>query len=149
MSRGRGTDSRRRRANSYRRGSAACSLTSPVRQSARGTGRAVGRWAHGRQDEDWRWLKPVLVCRAEFVEWTPDNHPASFAIRRVERRKERPRSPLGRALEPRFVRRIRRAESGFPLFYRTDNTFVILSPGVQGWYAAMSIRTSRDCHIRQ
>jgi bifunctional non-homologous end joining protein LigD len=36
-----------------------------------------GRWGQGLTVEkmaDCRWLKPELVGRFEFVEWTPDNH---------------------------------------------------------------------------
>jgi bifunctional non-homologous end joining protein LigD len=36
-----------------------------------------GRWGQGLTKEkmaDCRWLKPALVGRFEFVEWTPDNH---------------------------------------------------------------------------
>ena len=41
-----------------------------------------GRWGEGLTAEkmkECRWLKPVLVGRFEFVEWTPENH-----LRRVK-----------------------------------------------------------------
>ena len=37
----------------------------------------AGRWGEGLTAEkmkECRWLKPVLVGRFEFVEWTPDDH---------------------------------------------------------------------------
>ena len=36
-----------------------------------------GRWGQGLTKEkmkDCRWLKPELVARVEFLEWTADNH---------------------------------------------------------------------------
>jgi ATP-dependent DNA ligase len=36
-----------------------------------------GRWAQGltaAKMSECRWVKPALVGRFEFVEWTPDNH---------------------------------------------------------------------------
>jgi ATP-dependent DNA ligase len=39
--------------------------------------KTAGRWGHGLTVEkmkECRWLKPELVARFEFVEWTPDNH---------------------------------------------------------------------------
>jgi hypothetical protein len=34
----------------------------------------MGRGPDSGEDENCRWLKPVLVGQFEFVEWTPDNH---------------------------------------------------------------------------
>jgi bifunctional non-homologous end joining protein LigD len=37
----------------------------------------TGRWGEGLTEEemeDFVWVKPKLVCRVQFVEWTPGNH---------------------------------------------------------------------------
>jgi bifunctional non-homologous end joining protein LigD len=46
----------------------------PVRESAGGKKRAMGQGLTAAKMKDGRWLKPVLVCRFEFVEWTPEGH---------------------------------------------------------------------------
>ena len=47
-----------------------------------------GRWGEGLTAErmkECRWLKPVLVGQFEFVEWTPDGHPAALPLYRPPR----------------------------------------------------------------
>jgi hypothetical protein len=43
----------------------------------------AGRWGdglNGWEDEDCRWIRPVLVAQFEFVEWTADR-PEALALR--------------------------------------------------------------------
>jgi bifunctional non-homologous end joining protein LigD len=46
----------------------------PLCQPSRGQKRSLGRGAHCRENERMSVLKPLLVGRFEFVEWTPDGH---------------------------------------------------------------------------
>ena len=46
----------------------------PVRESARGEERALGKGLTAEKMADCRWLRPELVGQFEFVEWTPDGH---------------------------------------------------------------------------
>ena len=45
-----------------------------IYKSAGGAGWAVGEGLTAAKMKNCRWLRPVLVGRFEFVEWTPDKH---------------------------------------------------------------------------
>jgi hypothetical protein len=48
----------------------------------------VGRGARSREAEECRWLRPVLIGRFDFLEWTPDGQfrPSQFVGPRDDRR---------------------------------------------------------------
>jgi bifunctional non-homologous end joining protein LigD len=59
--------------------------------------RAMGAGADGGENEDCRWLNPVLVGQFEFREWTPDNHLRHSRF--VALREDKKASEVGRETE--------------------------------------------------